>query len=80
MKCRTCNQDTKSGDRDKQAICCDACKQYFHISCQNVDFEEFNIQKKLKNNGFKWLCTSCTMRFNEAFFRVKQMESKLDDL
>ena len=54
--CPKCQQQVKDRGKD-DAIGCDVCSKWYHLSCSDLTKSQFQILCKVKS--FEWICSKC---------------------
>ena len=74
--CGTCDKAVTNTDC---GILCEMCETWFHISCQKVSEELYNILKH-EPDRVHWFCNSCNKRVVQLVKSVAKLEARQEKL
>ena len=76
-KCADCSQVFGACDK---VIGCEVCDRWFHIKCQGVSEETYQLFKR--NTGIHWYCKgydSGAVKILKAMVSMQQREDKMEE-
>ena len=73
--CGICKILVQSGD---EALECDICSRWIHISCSNTSVVCYNTIQG--SEGLPWLCNDCKVSINSLFSIVRKLQAENLDL
>ena len=75
--CGKCNEVMKA---NTQAMCCDVCECWVHLSCIKMPSELYRMIKKCSSDikGLLWLCDKCKEKFDRFSNQLISINNDLD--
>ena len=72
--CGKCGKEVKEKDCGVQ---CDCCIKWFHIKCEGVGKELYQILKE-GDNGVKWYCGNCKSLVDNLMVEVRKLKEEME--
>ena len=71
--CGVCKKDCESG---QQAMSCDTCEKWFHITCEKIPQPIYEVYRKkgMEKYNFYWNCKECSEKSKENLVITKYVE------
>lgn len=68
--CGKCHKPCK---RSQKAMDCDICQTWFHVTCTDVEEDEYDVyvKKQQAKRGFKWFCPECRAIVSDTLSSLK---------
>ena len=61
---------------DQKGIECEICKHWFHASCVDIEYNEYEVLTSHKGS-IRWYCDDCNVKSIELFRLVFNIQEKM---
>ena len=77
-----CGKCSKPCKRTQKAMDCDICQPWFHITCSDVEEDEYTlyVRKQQAKKGFKWFCSECRVIADEILVSPNETATSIPKL
>jgi len=73
-ECDVCKAEVEDGD---DALECEICKGWFHISCVDISTYEYEVLVRHKIGSIHWYCATCNIKSMELLRLVFGLQNRL---
>ena len=76
--CMECKMEVKGRDK---GVNCETCENWFHIQCQEISIETYNVMMMEESKVLHWFCSSCeaeTLSVGKVIHSIKIRQDNIE--